>query len=53
MTCWRLRGFFLYVGNFGNDAIMSSSFDQRLLTVDLDFNAGPFAEQHAVADVNV
>src|SRR3954471_1306467 len=50
----RLRGLLLGGGNVGEDAHdVAFLHDQQLLAVDLDLGAGPFAEQHAVADLEV
>src|ERR1043165_9415770 len=50
----RLRGLLLRGGNVGEDAHdVAFLHDQQLLAVDLDLGAGPLAEQHPVADLEV
>src|SRR6202790_3874427 len=57
LKCWgirRLRGLLLGVGKIGENAHdVALLHDQELLTVELDLGARPFAEQHAVADLEV
>src|SRR5436305_7373510 len=49
LSCLLLGG-----GNVGENAHdVALLHDQELLVVDLDFSARPFAEQHAVADLEV
>ena len=49
-----LSGLFLGRGNVGEDAHdVALLHDQEFLAVDLDLGARPFAEQHAVADLEV
>src|ERR1700687_1595 len=49
-----LRSLLLVGGNVGEDAHdVALLHDQQLLAVELDLGAGPFAEQHAVADLEV
>src|SRR5438094_9543027 len=49
-----LRGLLLGGGYVGEDTHdVALLHDQQLLAVDLDLGAGPFAEQHAVADLEV
>src|SRR4029434_2141466 len=49
-----LRGLLLGGGNVGENAHdVAFLHDQEILTVDLDLGAGPLAEQHAVADLEV
>ena len=49
-----LGGLLLGSGNVGEDAHdVAFLHDQEILTVDLDLGAGPLAEQHAVADLDV
>src|SRR6202011_2114528 len=53
-TGWRLRGLLLGSGNVGENAHdIALLHDQELLAVDLDLGAGPFAEQHAVANLEI
>src|SRR5580698_10426138 len=50
----RLRGLLLGGGQVGENAHdVALLHDQQLLAVELDLGAGPFAEQHAVADLEV
>src|ERR1700716_3605940 len=50
----RLRGLLLGGGQIGENAHdVALLHDQELLTVELDLGAGPLAEQHAVADLEV
>src|SRR4030081_1365165 len=57
LKCWvirRLRGLLLGGGQIGeNTHDVALLHDQELLAVKDDLRAGPFAEQHAVADVEV
>src|SRR5438477_8390036 len=49
-----LSGLLLGSGNVGEDAHdVAFLHDQEILAVDLDLGAGPLAEQHAVADLEV
>src|SRR6202022_1272441 len=49
-----LRGLLLGGGNVGENAHDVALFhDQEILAVELDLGAGPFAEQHAVADLEI
>src|SRR4029450_7888452 len=49
-----LRGLLLGGRNVGEDAHdVAFLHDQEILTVDLDLGAGPLAEQHAIADLEV
>src|SRR5229473_5504780 len=49
-----LRGLLLGGGDIGENAHDVALFhDQQLLAVDLDLGTGPFAKQHAVADLEV
>src|SRR5260370_24640644 len=49
-----LRGLLLGGGNVGENAHDVALFhDQEILAVELDLGARPFAEQHAVADLEV
>src|SRR5215469_7892408 len=51
---WRLGGLLLGGGQIGENAHdVAFLHDQQLLAVDGDLGAGPFAEQHAVADLEV
>src|SRR6266705_7218293 len=51
---WRLRGLLLGGGEIGENAHdVALLHDQQLFAVELDLGAGPFAEQHAVADLKV
>src|SRR5258705_12078024 len=53
-TGWRLRGLLLGGGQIGENAHdVAFLHDQQLLTIELDLGAGPFAEQHAVANLEV
>src|ERR1700693_2965326 len=53
-TGWRLRGLLLGGGQIGENAHdVALLHDQEFLTVELDLGARPFAEQHAVADLEV
>src|ERR1700692_2024132 len=50
----RLRGLLLGGGQIGENAHdVALLHDQQLLAVDLDLGARPFAEQHAVADLEI
>src|SRR6202045_4184719 len=50
----RLRGLLLRGGQIGENAHdVAFLHDQQFLTIDLDLVAGPFAEQHAVADLEI
>src|ERR1700678_4167311 len=57
LKCWgirRLSGLLLGGGKIGENAHdVALLHDQQLLAVELDLGAGPFAEQHAVADLEV
>src|SRR5205085_4018129 len=48
-----LRGLPLGDGLFENAHDVAFLHDQEILTIDLHFGAGPFAEQHALADLEV
>src|SRR5205823_2233019 len=49
-----LRGLLVGGGNVGENAQdVALLHDQELLVVDLDFSARPFAEQHAIADLEI
>src|ERR1700746_2377020 len=49
-----LRGLLLAAGRLVDDSHdVGLLHDEELLTVDLHLGAGPFAEQHAVADLDV
>src|SRR5438067_4316459 len=49
-----LRGLLVGGGNIGENAQdVALLHDQELLVVDLDFSARPFAEQHAIADLEI
>jgi hypothetical protein len=48
-----LSGLFLGGGVGENAHNVALLHDQHLLAVDLDLGAGPFAEQHAVADLDL
>src|SRR5437762_11772388 len=49
-----LRGLPLGSGDVGEDAHdVALLHDQEILAIDLDLGAGPLAEQHAVADLEV
>src|SRR5258708_19505045 len=53
-TDWRLRGLLLggrQIGENAHDVVFLH--DQQFLTIDLDLGARPFAEQHAVANLEV
>src|ERR1700722_1445595 len=51
---WRLRGLLLGGGKIGENAHdVALLHDQQLLAIELDLGARPFAEQHAVADLEV
>src|SRR6202048_1110428 len=53
-TGWRLRGLLLGGGQIGENAHdVALLHDQQFLAVDLDLGAGPFAEQHAVANLEI
>src|SRR5229473_8057803 len=53
-TGWRLRGLLLRGGQIGENAHdVAFLHDQQLLAIELDLGAGPFAEQHAVADLEI
>src|SRR5690348_15376734 len=50
----RLSGLLLGGRNVGQDAHdVALLHDQELLAIDLDFRAGPLAEQHPVADLEI
>src|SRR6185437_11131367 len=49
----RLSGLLLASGLVEHAHDVAFLHDQQLLAVDLDFGAGPLAEQHAVADLEV
>src|SRR5260370_10230139 len=50
----RLRGFLFCDGQIGENAHhVALLHDQQLLAVDRDLGAGPFAEQHAVTDLEI
>src|SRR5438045_9747192 len=50
----RLSGLLLGGGNVGNDAHdVALLHDQEFFAIELDLGARPFAEQHAVADVEI
>src|ERR1700761_6539168 len=53
MTGWRLCGLLLAGGLVEHAHNVAFLHDQQLLAVDLHFSAGPLAEQHAVADLEV
>src|SRR5258707_6613377 len=57
LKCWgirRLRGLLLGGGKIGENAHdVALLHDQQFLAVELDLGARPFAEQHAVADLEV
>src|ERR1700688_252191 len=57
LKCWvigRLRGLLLCGGKIGENAHdVALLHDQQFLAVELDLGARPFAEQHAVADLEV
>src|ERR1700761_5630457 len=51
---WRLRGLLLGGGNVGENAHdVALLHDQQLLAIELDFGARPFAEQHAITNLEV
>ena len=51
---WRLRGLLLGGGNVGENPHDVALFhDQQFLAIELDLRTRPFAEQHAVADLEV
>src|SRR3954468_13798330 len=53
-SSWRLRGLLFCDGQIGKDAHdVAFLHDQQLLTIELDLGTGPFAEQHAVADLKI
>src|ERR1700736_4625488 len=53
-TSWRLRGPLFCDGEIGENAHdVAFLHDQQFLTIDLDLGAGPFAEQDAVADLEI
>src|ERR1700723_865975 len=53
-TGWRLRSLLLGGGQIGENAhVVAFLHDQQFLAVELDLGAGPFAEQNAVADLEV
>src|SRR3954447_14492494 len=53
-SSWRLRGLLFCDGQIDKDAHdVAFLHDQQLLTIELDLGAGPFAEQHAVADLKI
>src|SRR5439155_22831066 len=53
-TDWRLRGLLLGGGQVGENAHdVALLHDQQFLTIELDLGAGPLAEQHAVADIEI
>src|ERR1700682_1655988 len=53
-TSGGLSGLLLGRGNVGEDAHdVAFLHDQQLLAIELDLGAGPLAEQHAVADLEV
>src|SRR5947209_19138455 len=53
-TGWRLRGLLLGSGQIGENAHdVAFLHDQQFLTVEFDLGAGPFAEQHAVANLEI
>src|SRR5664280_1781033 len=50
----RLRGLLLCGGKIGENAHdVALLHDQQFLTIELDLGAGPFAEQHAVANLEI
>src|SRR5664280_1667702 len=50
----RLSGLLLCGGQIGENAHdVAFLHDQQFLTIELDLGAGPFAEQHAVADLEI
>src|ERR1700726_290006 len=57
LKCWvirRLGGLLLGGGQIGENAHdVALLHDQQFLAVELDLGAGPFAEQHAVADLEI
>src|SRR5712672_1583955 len=57
LKCWgirRLRGLLLGGGKIGENAHdVALLHDQEFLAIELDLGARPFAEQHAVADLEV
>src|SRR5450432_2048507 len=53
-TGWRLRGLLLGGGNVGENAHdVAFLHDQQFYAVELDLGAGPLAEQHAVANLEI
>ena len=53
-TGWRLGGLLLGSGHVGENAHdVAFLHDQQLLAIELDLGARPFAEQHAVANLEV
>src|SRR5258707_5467760 len=57
LKCWgirRLRGFLLGGGQIGENAHdVAFLHDQQFLAIELDLVAGPFAEQHAIANLEI
>src|ERR1700737_1660079 len=53
-TSWRLRGPLFCDGQIGENAHdVALLHDQQFLTIELDLVARPFAEQHAVANLEI